>query len=137
MEEVKLLLVDDEEEFVRALAERLQMRGLNPQIALDGEQALQMVPDHLPDVMVLDLRMPGIDGLEVLRRVKRAHPEVEVIILTGHGSENDEGVARRLGAFDYLQKPVDIADLMGALMRAYRKKRESVRMRSVRVQAGN
>lgn len=89
MEKFKVLLVDDEEEFVKALSERLQMRGLGSDLAFDGEQALQIVKDQEPDVMVLDLKMPGIDGMEVLRRVRKAYPQVQVIILTGHGTEKD------------------------------------------------
>lgn len=122
MAKFNVLLVDDEEELVNALAERLQLRGLNTEIALNGEQALQIVQDRVPDVMVLDLRMPGIDGLEVLRRIKKAHHQIEVIVLTGHGSEKDREIALRLGAFEYLQKPVDIGDLVQTLMRAYQHK---------------
>jgi len=109
---LNVLFVDDEEDFVRTMAERMEMREVGSEVALDGMQALQMLEDELPDVMVLDLRMPGLDGMEVLRRVKSAYPQVEVIIMTGHGSESDEEEARRLGAYDYLQKPVDINDLM-------------------------
>lgn len=124
MEKIKVLLVDDEEDFVKSLAERIKMRKLGSEVALNGEEALQLVRDEVPDVMVLDLKMPGIDGMEVLRRVKKAYPSVEVIILTGHGSEQDEKDARRLGAFDYLQKPVDIDYLVKYIKRAYKKKIE-------------
>ena len=109
---LNVLFVDDEEDFVRTMAERMEMREVGSDVALDGMQALQMLEDEIPDVMVLDLRMPGLDGMEVLRRVKNAYPQVEVIIMTGHGSESDEEEARRLGAYDYLHKPVDINDLM-------------------------
>ncbi len=118
MEKLKVLLVDDEEEFVKALADRIQMRDLGTDVALNGEQALQIVDGEVPDVMVLDLRMPGIDGMEVLRRVKKTYPKVEVIILTGHGSESDEREARKLGAFDYLQKPTSIDVLVQKLKEA-------------------
>jgi len=124
MEKIKVLLVDDEEDFVKSLAERIKMRKLGSEVALNGEEALQIVSDQVPDVMVLDLKMPGIDGMEVLRRVKKAYPSVEVIILTGHGSDQDEKDARRLGAFDYLQKPVDIDHLVQYIKRAYKKKIE-------------
>ncbi|MBW1777912.1 MAG: response regulator [Deltaproteobacteria bacterium] len=124
MEKIKVLLVDDEEDFVKSLAERIKMRKLGSEVALNGEEALQIVSDQIPDVMVLDLKMPGIDGMEVLRRVKKAYPSVEVIILTGHGSEQDEKDARRLGAFDYLQKPVEIDHLVQYIKRAYKKKIE-------------
>lgn len=117
----KVLLVDDEQEFVHTLSERLQTRSIAPVIAYDGEGALEMVASDQPEVMVLDLKMPGIDGLEVLRRVKRSHPETEVIILTGHGSEAEERVAAELGAFAYLRKPVDIDVLTETMKEAYRK----------------
>lgn len=119
---VKVLLVDDEEDYVRTMAERMEMRDLGSSVALTGEQALEMMEADLPDVMVLDLRMPGMGGMEVLSRVKDAHPQVEVIVLTGFGSAKDEEEARRLGAFDYLRKPVDIGDLMNAIRRAGRAK---------------
>jgi CheY-like chemotaxis protein len=112
----KVLLVDDEKEFVHTLSERLTTRNLESAIAYDGEQALAMVEKDAPEVMVLDLKMPGIDGLEVLRRVKRQSPATEVIILTGHGSEAEESLAEELGAFAYLHKPVDI-DLLAKTMR--------------------
>lgn len=134
---MKILLVDDEKEFVEALSERLQMRDLGSDVALDGEQALHVVKGEIPDVMVLDLRMPGIDGLEVLRRVKEAYPSVQVIVLTGHGSERDEQEARRLGAYDYLQKPVDIDKLVTTLKNAYRKKMEDAMVAATFAEAGD
>jgi CheY-like chemotaxis protein len=126
----KLLLVDDEREFVNALSERLETRQMHPAIAYNGRQALQMVADDEPDVMVLDLKMPGIDGMEVLRRVKRTNPRTEVIILTGHGSSADEKLATELGAFAYLRKPVDIEILTETMKAAYRKVEEHRRDRS-------
>ncbi len=125
MEQIKILLVDDEEEFVNTLKERIQLRDLGPDVAFNGEQALKLVNDEVPDVMVLDLRMPGIDGLEVLDRVKKAYPEVQVIILTGHGTEKDEKEAKRLGAFKYLQKPVDVEKLVKTIHQAYKNKFQS------------
>lgn len=116
--EPHILLVDDEEEFVEALAERLSLRGYVPHIACNGEQALRMVEDGAAKIMVLDLKMPGIDGLEVLRRVKKGHPRVQVIILSGHGSKKDEEAARKIGALEYLRKPTTIGDLLEALKRA-------------------
>jgi len=113
------LLVDDEEEFVKALAERIKMRDLASSVALDGEEALKLVKNEIPDVMVLDLRMPGIDGIEVLRRVKKNYLDVQVIILTGHGTEKDEEEARRLGAFEYLQKPVELDNLIKVIKEAH------------------
>ncbi len=118
----KILLVDDEKEFVHTLSERLHTRSLESSIAYDGEQALEMLDVEVPDVIVLDLRMPGIDGIETLRRVKERHPQVEVIILTGHGSEHEQNMAEELGAFAYLQKPVDINELAQIMREAYARK---------------
>jgi two-component system, OmpR family, response regulator CpxR len=120
----KVLLVDDEREFVQTLSERLLMRDMGSAVAYDGESALQMVNDDDPEVMILDLKMPGIDGIEVLERVKNTRPEIEVIILTGHGSEADRKVCMELGAFAYLQKPVDIAVLTETLKKANEKMRQ-------------
>jgi CheY-like chemotaxis protein len=121
----RVLLVDDEREFVQTLSERLEMRDVGSAVAYDGESALRMVEDDEPEVIILDLRMPGIDGIEVLRRVKQSHPHIEVIILTGHGSEDDRKICMELGAFDYLQKPVDIEALSETLKRAHEKARAS------------
>jgi CheY-like chemotaxis protein len=114
----KVLLVDDEREFVQTLSERLLMRDMGSAVAYDGESALDMVHEHDPEVMILDLKMPGIDGIEVLRKVKQTRPEIEVIILTGHGSEADRKTCMELGAFAYLQKPVDIDVLSQTLKQA-------------------
>ena len=136
MNNLKVLLVDDEEEFVKALAERLEMRDLKSDKVYDGEEALSFVEDQEPDVMVLDLKMPGIEGMEVLRRVKKAYPKVEVIILTGHGTEKDEEEARRLGAFDYLEKPVNIDTLVKKMKQAYRRKMEDTMVAATFAEAG-
>jgi two-component system response regulator CpxR len=124
----KVLLVDDEREFVQTLSERLLMRDMGSAVAYDGESALQMVSEDEPEVMILDLKMPGIDGIEVLRRVKTTSPEIEVIILTGHGSEDDRKVCMDLGAFAYLHKPVDIAVLTETLQSANDKIKEKKRL---------
>lgn len=117
----KVLLVDDEREFVQTLSERLLMRDLGTAVAYDGESALEVVKDDEPEVMILDLRMPGIDGIEVLRRVKSTQPEIEVIILTGHGSDTDRETCMDLGAFAYLHKPVDIDELSETITKAHEK----------------
>ena len=80
-----------------------------------------MLEDDVPDVMVLDLRMPGIDGMEVLRRVKKMYPQMEVIIMTGHGSDKDDAEAGRLGAFDYVNKLEDIESLVAKIKAASKK----------------
>ncbi len=117
----KVLLVDDEREFVQTLSERLLIRDMGSAVAYDGESALSLVKEDEPEVMILDLKMPGIDGIEVLRRVKETNPEIEVIILTGHGSEADKKVCMDLGAFAYLHKPVDIDVLSETLKKANEK----------------
>ena len=117
----KVLLVDDEREFVQTLSERLMMRDMGSAVVYDGESALNLVRDDEPEVMILDLKMPGIDGIEVLRRVKSEHPDIEVIILTGHGSEADREVCMELGAFAYLHKPVDI-DVLSETLKAANEK---------------
>jgi CheY-like chemotaxis protein/cytidylate kinase len=124
----KVLLVDDEREFVQTLSERLLMRDMGSAVAYDGESALAMIHEHEdePEVMILDLKMPGIDGIEVLKRVKQTRPEIEVIILTGHGSEEDRTTCMGLGAFAYLQKPVDIDLLTETLKKANEKMRQNL-----------
>lgn len=136
MKKFKVLLVDDEEEFIKSLSERLHLRDMASDIALDGEAALEFVTNETPDVMVLDLRMPGIDGLEVLKRVKEKYPAVQVIILTGHGSEKDEAAAKKLGAFAYLQKPVNLDELIDKLKKAYTNKVERAMVSATFAEAG-
>jgi len=120
----KILLVDDEREFVQTLSERLIMRDMGSTMAYDGESALSMVDEEEPEVMILDLKMPGIDGIEVLRKVKTSRPDIEVIILTGQGSESDRAICMELGAFAYLHKPVDIDLLTVVLKQANEKVQE-------------
>ncbi|GFM32635.1 response regulator [Desulfovibrio subterraneus] len=122
MKNIKLLLVDDEQEFVETLAERLRLRDLGPDVALNGEAALTIVHDSVPDVMLLDLMMPGIDGWEVLERVKGQYPDVQVIVVTGHGSDADRDRAIARGAFAYMRKPVDFDQLVITIMAAYDRK---------------
>jgi two-component system response regulator CpxR len=117
----RFLLVDDEKEYVQTLSQRLQVRDVESAIAYDGEEALSYLEKDEPDVMVLDLKMPGINGMDVLRKVKKERPHVEVIILTGHGSEKDKALSMELGAFAYLEKPVDIEVLTKIMKEAYKK----------------
>lgn len=108
----KILLVDDEHEFITTLAERLELRGIAARVVFDGESALLAVAQDEPHVMILDVLMPGIKGLEVLERVKRTNPNVQVLLLTGHGSTRDGIEGMRLGAFDYMMKPLNIDTLI-------------------------
>ncbi len=117
----RLLLVDDEKEFVQTLSERLKLRQFQSEIAYSGKEALEVTEKENTDVMILDLKMPGIDGLEVLKKVKETKPHIEVIILTGHGSEQDKKKCMDLGAFAYLEKPTDINLLTDTMKKAYSK----------------
>ena len=137
MKEMKVLLVDDEEVFVQAVAQRLKMRDLRSDTVLDGEEALSYVEDQEPDVMVLDLKMPGINGMEVLRQVRKAYPNIQVIILTGHGTEKDKEEAQRLGAFDFLEKPVNLDVLVKKMKAAYRRKMEDTMVAATFAEAGD
>ncbi len=115
----RVLLVDDEREFVQTLSERLELRDMGSAVAYDGESALALVAEDDPEVMIIDLKMPGIDGMEILKQVKTTRPEIEVIVLTGHGSEADRKRCMQLGAFAYMQKPVDIDELSDTLKKAH------------------
>jgi DNA-binding response OmpR family regulator len=118
MKNLKILLVDDEEEFVTTLAERLELRGLQARAALNGEAALQMIEADTPQIVILDVMMPGIGGFEVLRRIKAQHPQLPVILLTGRGSEKEGVKGMQLGAFDYLMKPLNIEELIKKMQEA-------------------
>lgn len=114
----KVLFVDDEKEFVKTVSERLISRDVGTYCVYDGEAALEVVNEDQPDIMVLDLKMPGLHGVEVLRQTKELAPEVEVIILTGHGTIADMQDCMELGAFAYLNKPVDIEELSATIKAA-------------------
>ena len=121
MGKMRVLLVDDETEFVSALAERLTLRGFDAEAATSGEEALGKINSSPPDVVLLDMLMPGMNGLEVLKRVKRDHPQVRVILLTGRGSwDSIQGI--REGAYDCLMKPIQIEELMQVMTSALENK---------------
>ena len=122
--DIKVLLVDDEKDFVNTLAQRLKMRDLNVSCVYDGEQGLSRVKQEEPDVLVLDLKMPGLQGMDVLREVRKTNPNMQVIILTGHGTEKDDEEAKRIGGFEFLRKPADIDLLMTKIKEAYAEKIE-------------
>ncbi|MFC1852571.1 response regulator [candidate division CSSED10-310 bacterium] len=107
-----VLLVDDELELIETLEERLMIRDIDAQAVTTGEEALKLVAEKEFDVVVLDVKMPGIGGLETLRRIKKIRPALPVILLTGHGSTRDSEEGIRCGAFDYVMKPLNIEDLI-------------------------
>ncbi len=131
MRDIRILLVDDEEEFVQALSERLQLRDLSSRTAFSGDQALDFVGEAAPDIMVLDLAMPGTSGMDVLRLVKKCYPDIQVIILTGHGNDLDEAEARSIGIFDWLRKPVDIEVLVARIRAAHQESRKGATLSAV------
>jgi DNA-binding NtrC family response regulator len=118
MAEYRVLLVDDEEEFVSALSERLMLRGIEVDSALNGEEALALMVERVFEVVILDVMMPGLGGLEVLKRIKSTYPNTQVILLTGHGATREGIEGMRLGAFDYLIKPVDIEEMLEKMKEA-------------------
>ncbi|MFA4909721.1 MAG: response regulator [Desulfobacteria bacterium] len=122
METVRLLLVDDEEDFRTTLASRLKKRGIDVTDVGSGNEAIELTREESFDVAVLDIKMPGMDGIETLRQLKKIAPLVEVILLTGHGSVEAGIEGMRLGAYDYLMKPYNVKDLLLKVEDAYRRK---------------
>jgi len=118
MDEYRVLIVDDEEELATTIAERLQIRGIQAQTATDGETALQMIEADPPQVVVLDVMMPGMGGIEVLQRMKAQNLKIPVILLTGYGSTEQGMEGMKLGAFDYLMKPCDLNNLISKIQEA-------------------
>ena len=125
MQPAKILLVDDEIAFVKTLTRRLSKREFNIVTAFSGQEALAQLENDLnTDLVVLDIKMPGMDGLQTLEEIKRRHPFVEVIILTGHSTIDSAIKGMRLGAFDYLLKPCDIEQLISRIEEAVTRKRQ-------------
>ena len=116
---IKLLIVDDETRFLNAIAHRLSKRGFNVRTATNGADAITLAQEDKFDIALLDLKMPGMDGSEVLRVLKEEHDFLEAIILTGHGSLESAVEVTKLGAFGYLPKPYEIDKLVQTLKDAY------------------
>ncbi len=116
---IKLLIVDDEIKFLNSIAQRLQMRGFDVLTASDGQEAIKLSHTEKFDVALLDLKMPGLDGKQVLEILKKEHKYLEVIILTGHGSFESAAECTKLGAFGYLPKPYELDKLLEVLKSAY------------------
>lgn len=112
MNKIKILLIDDESEFTSTLAERLEIRGYDAKTTDSGEDGIELIQNENFDIAILDLMMPGMSGLETLRQIKIINTELPVILLTGHGSTKEGVEGMRIGAADYLMKPLDINDLM-------------------------
>lgn len=112
MDRLRVLFVDDEQELVSAVVERLEIRNIDACGATSGVEALQKLDAQEFDVVILDVRMPGLGGLDMLRRIRHVYPGLDVVLLSGHGSTEDVEEGLRLGALAYLQKPVDIEHLV-------------------------
>ena len=119
MEDFRVLVVDDEEEFLNHLVKRLKQRELDVRGVLSGEEAIASIRQKPVEVVVLDVRMPGMDGIETLKEIKKIDPLVEVIILTGYADSDTAVEVMELGAFDYLMKPMDLDDLIYKIQDAY------------------
>ena len=118
MEQLRILLVDDEKDFASTLAERLVLRGFHTEVATSGMDALKHVGEEDFSVLILDVKMPGLDGLGVMAEVKRKCPTLPVILLTGHGAVASAETGMKEGAFDYLMKPIDIDELIETIRNA-------------------
>lgn len=119
---IKILIVDDEKDFVEMFSLRLSNQGEKVSTAFSGKEALQVLGKTPIDVVILDIRMPGMDGIETLKKIKAAHPLVEVIMLTGHGSTETAVDGMKSGAFDYLMKPADFKDINTKVAKAWARK---------------
>jgi DNA-binding NtrC family response regulator len=128
----KVLLVDDEEDFLKILARRLEIRGMSVMTAASGTEAVGIVDGHDFDIVVIDLSMPGIDGIETLKRIKAKQPDTEIIILSGQGSVRTSIEAMKMGAEDFLQKPVNIVDLVGKINVAKDKRMHILNSQSIK-----
>lgn len=136
MKSMKVLLVDDEIEFVNTLSNRLGMRGIKTDVVYDGDQALDYVAKNEPDVIVLDLEMPKVHGMDVLRQLSKTNPDIQVVILTAFGTKAREEEAKRLKAFDFLNKPVNVETLADRIRGAYRYKIEKTMAAAAFAEAG-
>jgi DNA-binding NtrC family response regulator len=112
LETLKLMLVDDEERYLRTTAKLLEKRGIQVVTAQSGEQALELLKTHDVHVVILDVKMPGMDGFKTLRAIKTLYPPVAVIFLTGHATMDSAIEGLQFGAFDYVMKPADIDDIV-------------------------
>ena len=123
--DINLLLVDDEEEFIVAIAERLRKRGFTVEGAFTGTEALnQLEKNNSIDVVILDFRLPDFNGVDVLKKIKTKNPLIEVIIISGYAAIDSAVESLKLGAFDYLEKPFELNDLISKAKQAVQKKRE-------------
>lgn len=117
---IKLLIVDDEVKFLKSISERLKLKDFDVATASDGNQAIKVAKKEKFDVAILDLKMPDMDGTEVLRILKKRHKFLQILILTGHASIDSAVECTKLGAFNYIEKPYNFEKLIEAIKEAYR-----------------
>lgn len=122
MDKFKVLIVDDEIDFLETIIKRLNARKISAVGAESGIKALEVLGSHPADVVILDVKMPGLDGIETLKEIKKRHPLTEVILLTGHASVESGIQGMQLGAFDYVMKPVALDELLEKMRQAYERK---------------
>jgi DNA-binding NtrC family response regulator len=123
MDTLRVLIVDDEDDFRETVVKRLNARKIQAEGAASGIKALEVLKEKDFDVIVLDVKMPDMDGIETLRHIKKMKPEIEVIMLTGHASVEFGLKGMQLGAFDYVMKPAPLNELLDTIGQAYNKKR--------------
>jgi DNA-binding NtrC family response regulator len=123
MEEMKLMLVDDEERFLSTTSKLLARKGFRVFTANSGAEALENLKRHNIHVVILDVKMPGMDGIAILKEIKRSFPLVEVVMLTGHGTVESAVEGLKSGATDFLSKPMDIDELIVKAKEAFEKRR--------------
>jgi DNA-binding NtrC family response regulator len=123
LETLKLMLVDDEKRYLQTTAKLMKKKGIEVVTAQSGEQALDLLRTHDVHVVILDIKMPGMDGFKTLRAIKTLYPQVEVIMLTGHATMDSAIEGLQYGAFDYVMKPADIDDIVNKAYEAFEKRR--------------
>ncbi len=134
MDDLSVMIVDDEEDFLETLVKRLEKRDVKVIGAKSGEEALELLQESPVDVVVLDVKMPGMDGIEALKEIRRRHPLVEVVLLTGHASTEVAIKGMELGAFDYLMKPIGMDELLYKVQDAY--ERVSIKKQKIKRMEG-
>jgi DNA-binding NtrC family response regulator len=135
MSKMVMMLVDDEERFLSTTSKLLSKKGIEPLTAISGQEALDKLEKEYVDVVILDVKMPGMDGVTALKHIKARYPLVEVIMLTGHGTIDSAVEGMKTGAYDYLTKPCDLDELMAKAEEAFARKQvmeEKIRMAQVR-----
>ena len=140
MKEMKIMLVDDEERFLSTTKKLLARKGIDVLTATSGPEALEILREHNVHVVILDVKMPGMDGIATLKQIKRQYPMVEVIMLTGHATAESAVEGLKSGAADYLMKPTDIDELLQKAREAYEKRQrleEKIRVLQMRTLSGS